>query len=1083
MNYYSNYQSFRLYTGLLRKIPICMRITVVLLFVLLFQAHAEVSYSQATRISLNLSNSTIEEVLNNIEENSEFYFLYNSKLINVDRRVAVHAKNKSIDSILSEIFDGTDVRYRVEDKQIILSNSTVSPRIQQDKKLTGRVIDEKGESVIGANVVVKGTTTGTVTDMDGTFTLDISNPNSILQISYIGYNTEDVALNGKSTVKVQLTVDSKTLEEVVVVGYGKLKRSDIATAVVSVTPSNFNSGGTRDPMSLLEGKVAGLSITRTEGANPNSGVAYQLRGVTSLTGSTSPLIVIDGVPDGNMDLLQPEDIESIEVLKDGAAAAIYGSRANAGVILITTKKGEKGTNSIEYSTFFTNYRLAKRPDFLTADEYRSFMKDPNNPKSGQMKDFGSSTDLYDELINKNNLSQSHNLAISGGTEATTYRGSLYYNDYQGIGKQNQRQNYGARVMLNSKGYDDMLTVQLNLATNFNYANLLGGGGWETANTFNPTIALTDELEQMVNPVNRLSEHRNKRNQQTTQASGKVGFEPIKNLIFSMFGSVVRDSYVDSEYINVNSWESSQNYEGLGYAKKETQLDIKGVVEPTVEYSTLIKKVHSISAVGGYSYQYNVWEKHGEENRGFLNDVTQDNDLGAGSWNSEGKAGMWSEKQEDKLIAFFGRVNYSFDNRYVAQISLRHEGSTKFGADQKWGNFPSYSVAWNASNEEFMKQFGFLNLLKLRVGYGVTGNSGISRYRSIVQLGTGGFYLSPDGKWVQSYGPASNPNPNLKWEKKKELNLGIDFGFLNNRIGGAIDIFNRTTSDLLETYTAQQPPFIFNDIYTNVGDITSKGIEITLNTIPVVTKDFTWKADLTASHSVNRLKSFSNQLYTIDYKEYGDIGGYGALGNSIRTYAGDKIGNFYGKRFAGFNEEGKWLFYNAKGEKVLADAINSGEDYSVIGNGVPKLYMSWSNYLRYKNFDLSILFRGKFGFDVLNRMEMAYGNKVTLPTNVLVSATTKHAELNDTYQYSDYYLEKGDFVKLDNVTVGYNFRSTSGNKKIPQFRIYFTARDLFTITGYDGLDPEVNDTGLEPGLDSRDRYPITRSFTLGLNVKF
>nr|WP_320037550.1 TonB-dependent receptor [uncultured Bacteroides sp.] len=961
------------------------------------------------------------------------------------------------------------------------TNLEVSSVTQQVKKISGVVKDSKGESIIGANVSVKGTKKATVTDENGNFTLSVPS-GAVLQISFIGYITKDVSVGNKSSLTIELSDDSKTLDEIVVVGYGTLKRSDVATAVVSVKPGDFNMGGSRDPMSLLEGKVAGLTITRTGGVDPNSGVAFQLRGITSLTGSSSPLVVIDGIPDGNMDLLQPEDIESIDVLKDGSAAAIYGSRANAGVILVTTKKGVKGSVKIDYSTFVTRHSVAKRPDFLDADQYRAYMKDPSNPKAGQMTDYDHSTDFYDALINKDNLTYSHNLAVSGGNEVTDYRASVYFNDYQGIGKSNERKNYGARVLLNAKGFNNKLTTMVNMATNFNTANMLGGGGWETALTLNPTLALTDEVEKMVNPINRLSAHKNKRNQQTTSVSAKVGLELIKDLKVSIFGSFLKDNWHDSEYINVNSWESKQNYEGLGYARKEENIDTKGTVEPTIEYSSLIKGVHNISAVAGYSFQYNLWEALKMENRGFLNDVTEDNDIGSGSWLGSGKAGMYSEKQDDKLIAFFGRLNYSYDNRYVAQFSLRHEGSTKFGKNNKWGNFPSASIAWNVSNEQFMKQFSFLNMLKVRLGYGETGNSGIGRYNSIVQLGTGGFYLGPNGKWVQTYGPTSNPNPELKWEKKKELNFGIDFGFLNNRIGGTIDIFNRKTSNLLEWYNTQQPPFIFNDIYTNVGEVSSKGIEVTLNTIPVITKDFMWKANFTASHTNNVLESFSNQLYTVDYKEYGDIGGYGALGNSIRTYAGDKIGNFYGKRFAGFSETGEWLFYNKSGEKVHADAIGDG-DMAVIGNGVPKFYLSMSNYLKYKDFDLSVSFRGKFGFDVLNTGEIAYGNKITLPTNVLVSATTTHAALNDTYQYSDYYLEKGDFVKLDNLTIGYNFKNKSGDKRIPQFRIYFTARDLFTITGYKGLNPEVNDTGLAPGLDSRDRYPITRSYTIGLNVQF
>lgn len=955
---------------------------------------------------------------------------------------------------------------------------------QGGKTITGVVKDHQGEPLPGVVVAVKGTTTGTYSDIDGKYSLSVPNTNLTLTFSFIGYITQEVALNGKSSLNITMQENTQQLDEIVVVGYGSLKKSEIATAVSSIKPEDFNYGGGRDPMSLLEGKVAGLTITRTDGVNPNSNAAFQLRGVTSLSGSQSPLIVIDGIPDGNLDLLQPEDIESMEILKDGSAAAIYGSRANAGVILITTKSGRKGELRMEYSTFVTKHYLAKAPRVLTADEYRAYMNDPNNPKAGQMVDYGSSTDFYRALVDKDNLTYTHNLAISGGNDAATYRASLFYNDFDGIGLQNDRKNYGGRMSLNARGYDNMLTAQINLAINHDYKNLLGDSDdlWKTAAIMNPTLGLHDEVEQMVNPINRMSEHRQKRDGQNTVVSGKLGLEPIKNLIFSIFGSLQRDNWTESEYINVNSWESKQNHEGLGFAKKDAEQEIRGAVEPTVEYSKLFNNKHSLNAVGGYSYQYTLWERTKMENKGFLNDVTQDNDMGAGSWLASGKAKMESEKQEDKLIAFFGRVNYAYDSRYVAQISLRREGSTKFGANQKWGNFPSYSVAWNASNEEFMKGYNYLSLLKIRLGYGVTGNSGINRYQSIITMGTGGFYLSPDGRWVQTYGPSTNPNPNLKWEMKQEWNLGLDFGFLKNRIGGSIDIYNRTTKDLLGLYGTQQPPYIFSDIFINVGDIASKGVELTLNTIPVVGKGFMWKADFAASYTDNTLKSLSNDLYEQAYIENGNIGGSGDLGNAIRVYPGDRMGNFYGKRFAGFTDEGKWLFYNKDGEKVLADQIGDG-DMGVIGNGVPKFYLAMSNYIQYKNFDLNIVFRGKFGFDVLNVMDMQYGNKIALPNNVLKRAITTHANLNDTYQYSDYYLEKGDFVKVDNITVGYNFKSKSGNKKIPQFRVYFTGRDLLTMTGYSGLDPEVSDTGLNTGLESVDRYPVTRSFTLGLNIIF
>lgn len=957
---------------------------------------------------------------------------------------------------------------------------------QSGKKITGIIKNSEGDPIIGANIVVKGTSYGTTSDINGAYTLEVTS-GAILRISYIGYLPKDVQITNASSYPVTLTEDALTLDDVVVVGYGSLKKSDVATAISSVKPNEFNTGGGRDARSLLEGKVAGLVITRTGGSSPNSSVAIQLRGVVSMNGDQEPMIVIDGIPGGNMDLLQPDDIESIEVLKDGSAAAIYGSRGNAGVILITTKKGHKGENRMEYSTYLTRYYLAKTPDFMNASEYREYMAELNNPS--YMVDNGSSTNFYKELIDKDNFTQSHNLSFSGsGNNSTTYRLSLYYNDLNGLAKKDERKQYGARASLFGKAFYDLVTFQTNLATNFNNANLLGDNGWESSLGRNPTTPVYNEdgtfyenaSTSNPNYVARLYQEKNKRDQQTTSVDGKLSIEPLKDFKLSTFGSVTRNSYVDNVYYDKDSKASVDSYDGGGYASKSSYLQTKVAVEPTIEYSSVLFNDHSISAVGGYSYQHQFYETLSASNYDFLTDATEENDLGAGGGLTNGDAGMSSYKASEKLIAFFGRINYSYKNKYVAQVSMRREGSSKFGKNNKWGNFPSASVAWNVSHEDFMQQLDFLSNLKLRVGYGVTGNSGIDPYQSMAVLGTGGYYINDAGEWIQTYGPSNNVNYYLKWEKKKETNVGVDFGFLKNRITGTIDLFKRTTSDLLASSNSAVPSLLQSTVMSNVGTLTSKGVEFTLNFIPIDIKDFTWKVDLNGSTTSNKLVKFTNDP-DAEYKEYGSIGGFGALGYAIRTYAGDKVGNFFGKRFAGFDENGDWLFYTKDGEKVSADQI-SDEDMAVIGNGVPKLYASLSNYLKYKNFDFSISFRGKFGFDVLNRTELFYGNKTALAAGYNVLRSVRTDEVYSSYQYSDYYIEKGDFVKLDNITLGYTFNKIP-RLKIPQFRVYITGRDLFTITGYSGLDPEVTDTGLAPGIEWTDRTPITRSITLGLNVQF
>lgn len=959
----------------------------------------------------------------------------------------------------------------------------------------GHVQDELGKPIPGATILLKGTTTGTTADADGAYSLNVPDAAGTLVISAIGFTSQEVPIGNRSKIEVTLKTDVKSLNEVVVVGYGTQRRAEVTSAVATVKSEDFNQGGTRNALDLIQGKVAGLSVTRTQGNNPNSSPSIQLRGIVSVNGDLSPLIVIDGIPGGNLDLLQQDDIESFNVLKDGSAAAIYGTRGNAGVILITTKKGKNGPAHFDYSTYIQREVVAKRPRFLTADEWRAYRTDPNNTKAGQMQDLGASTDFYDLLINKNNLSQYHNLALSGGSTTGSYRASIYYNNADPITIQNGRRQYGGRLSLNQRGFRDMLSTQLDLATNFNKANLLGGNGGDFENALgrNPTQPVYNpngtfyEEGSTTNPIGRLNQESNQRDQNTTSADIRFTLEPIKGLRATAFGAIVRDAQNDNEYRQAGSRFSQIGtlngtpVRGTAYARKRNYLENNYTFESTLEYSRTLKEAHTFRVLGGYSYQYRVFESFEAGNSGFLNDVFQENNLGAGNFLQLGKSSLGSTKEDNKLIAFFGRVNYSFKDKYIAQFILRHEGSSRFGANNKYGDFPAASVGWAISQEPFMKGVSFVNDLKLRAGYGVTGNQGIPNYQSVVRLGTGNQYLNDDGVWRQTYGPNNNPNPNLRWERKQEVNLGVDFAFFGNRLTGAIDVYRRRTSDLLGNFNTQLPPFVQSTVFTNVGVIDNKGLEVTLSGTVMKTKNFSWGMDFTGSTQSNKLVSFSDDVYKTTFLNFGDIGGFGALGNAIRTIEGGPLGSFYGKRFAGFTPDGKWLFYKATGEVVTADKIAPNDDYAYIGNGVPKYYMSWNNRFQYKNFDLTLFFRGKFKYDILNLQQVFFGNKVYLPNNVLLDAITRNNQINDVLQYSDYYLEPGSFVKLDNVTLGYNFKFNT--TLIRNLRVYLTGRNLLTFTKYRGLDPEVDDTGLAPGIDGRGFYPRTRSFTAGLYVGF
>ena len=956
----------------------------------------------------------------------------------------------------------------------------------------GVVNDENGLPLPGVSVSVKGTATVVTTDTNGKFQIDAPSATSILVFTYVGYLPKEVTVGNQKTINVKLEANSTTLEnvEVVSIGYGSLSAKEVTSAVTHVGAEKFRQSGSRNPLDLIQGKVPGLQLTRTGGSNPNGGVSVQLRGAVTLSGSSSPLFVIDGIPDANPDLLQQDDIESVDVLKDGSGAAIYGTRANAGVIIITTKKGKAGPPQFNYSTYFRKEYVQNRLDFLNADEYR----DKIAAGEIKQKDFGSSTDFYDQLINHDNLSQNHNLNLSGGTDKTSYRASLNYRNLEGITLENGRKEYTLRLNVNQKGLNDRLNAQINLATNFNNANLLGGGGWESEMTKNPTLSNYNpdgsyrfDLTS-TNEFARLKQETNYRKQQTTSADAKVDLDIIDGLKASVFGSVTRNNNIDGQYRFKASEDSMENtdFPAGGYAYKADGLTQDFAVEPTLQYAKTFLDKHSVTAVTGYSYRYHIDEGSNASNRGFINDLMHEDNLSDGSALGIGKASMDSFKNDNTLIAFFGRVNYAFNNKYLAQFILRREGSSKFGANNKWGNFPAVSAGWNVSEENFMESIKFVNYLKLRVGYGLTGNSGFSNNASRVTLGGGGKYLFPDGKYYETYGPNRNPNPDLKWETKRELNIGLDYRLFDSRLTGAIDVFKRTTKDLLDTYTSPQPPYVQSSIYANVGTISSKGIELALSYAAVKSTDFSWNMDFTASALKNTLDTYSNDQFKVLYRTFGGIGGAGDLGDAITTYETGALGEFWGKKFAGFTDDGKWLFYNSAGEAVRNDQINNSKDKNLtdlqnLGNAIPKYYASWTHDFTYKNFDLRIFIRGKFDYKILNTTALTYGNK-TWSGNLLKDTFTKHNQINDTYMYSDYYLENGTNVKIDELTLGYNFKLQS--KWARNIRLYASGQNLATITGYSGNDPDfVQDTGFGAGIDNRSAYPSTRSFLVGLNVGF
>lgn len=1076
-----------------------MRLSVFFLLLFVAQTFATVTYSQQTKLTLKMQSAKVIDVLGKIEDESEFFFLFNQKLVDVERKVNVDVKNESIDKILTNLFENTNVSYLVKDRQIILT--TANPELgvlQQQKSVSGKVTDSSGASLPGVSIVIKGTTTGVITDMDGKYSLTRVPENAILQFSFVGMKMQEVAVAGKTTVNVKMEEDAIGIEEVVAIGYATQSRREVTGAVSGVKEESFNKGAiVSSPLQLIQGKIAGLAISRSSGGDPTAGVQMQIRGVSTVRGSEGPLVIIDGIPGGNLNTVVPEDIESIDVLRDGAAAAIYGTRGTNGVVLITTKKGQSGKPLVEYSAYMYTETWAKKPDVINGNEWRQMKSDFSKSgipqlvsKASSLVDYGGNTDWFDEITEKS-ISNVQNLSISGGSDGTKYHASLNYRNLNGFIRESSNEIWNGRISLTHKGLNDRLEVQMNLAGTSRSGHPVNYRVYREAMQRNPTLTVynpdgsynenSSYGGEYANPVAMLKQTQDDQQRSEMLASTLATFKIIDGLKFSTSVALQKYNEMNGYYLSRDNFQSIQSGSS-GEASRSAAQNVDRTLESTLNYVKTFNDIHNVNIVGGYSYQDFVYESFSASNRYFLTDAFGYNNLGAGLHLQDNKyrsGDVSSTKNSSKLIGFFGRANYNFKGKYLASVSLRREGSTKFGADNKWGMFPSFSAGWNISEEDFMKNISFISNLKLRAGYGVTGNQGIGNYISLERLSPAGMMLY-QGVWIPGYGPNSNPNPDLKWEKKSETNIGIDLGMLKDRITLNLDVYDRTTTDLLYEYAVPVPPNLYNRIWTNVGEMSNKGIELTIKATPVKRQDFSWQTNFNISYNKNKLVTLSNDVYQTKFQDLQNIGNPGLNSTpAFRLEEGQPIGNMFAYSFAGFNEAGKWLFWDKTNTNKLLASQAKYEDKRVVGNGLPKYWMGFTNTITYKNFDLTVFFRGAFAFDIVNTQRLFFENRNLLPNNLLSSSLT--STVLDDPQYSDYYVERGDYVKLDNLTLGYSLPANTSVFK--SMRIYASAQNLLTITNYKGQDPEISISGLTPGLDTRFLYPSVKTFSIGLNVKF
>lgn len=970
----------------------------------------------------------------------------------------------------------------------------------QQIDINGTVTDSTGEPLIGVSVTVPGTAMGAATDFDGKYSLQ-ADAKAKLRFSYVGYETHEEAVNGRNVIDVVMKEDSEVLSEVVVIGYGTMDKKELTSAISHVGEKDFLSVSSLDPSMMIQGKVPGVSITNTGAGDPNNQASIQIRGVSSRSAGLGPLIVVDGVPGGNLTNINPNDIASFDILKDGAASAIYGTRGSNGVILVTTKKGSKdGNTHTSYSGTFAWDKVKRELDMMSAQDYR----DVRLGWGDRGVDLGGNVDWLD-AVTRTGFTMQHTLTVSGGNERNNYRVSVDYRNANGIDLRSAREEYGARasVMHTTKG--GLFTISLNVAPRIIYRDNADWGVFCNAIEANPTTPIMDPENpnlyynfqgQVVgsNPVELQKLEKNHSDTKLLDWDGTIKLNLLPLLAkdgISNHHLSTQIMFADHQYSNNDSWfrpSTSTIAINGGYdgeASRAYSKERQYVVEWLANYNTQIAEKHNIKAMIGYSYQYSQYSGFNASNKDFPNNGLGSDNLGSGELaKEEGEVLMGSYRNDSKLISFFGRVSYDFEGKYLFTASLRHEGSSKFGKNNKWGDFPAVSAGWRISQESFMQDIDWINDLKIRTDYGVTGNQDFGSYLSLNTMSGFGYYFY-NGKYFQVWGPSKNVNPDLKWEKGKNWNVGLDFSLFANRFYGSLNYFNRRQQDLLGNYKVSVPPYLFDETFVNVGTMKNTGFEFDLNFNAVNATDFSYNFNVVGTVMSNKFVDFSNSQYVgQDFYNVCDTGDPYPFYSLQRIEKGKSLGNFYMWKYAGITTGGDWLVYDKDGDIIRASQATD-EDRQVVGNGMPKFTMSTSHNFRYKNIDLALFFRGAFGYDIFNIHDFYYGTR-NFSGNVLKKAYGKNFDINPDANpvVSDYFLERGDYFKLDMVTLGYTL-PTPKCRFLDRFRVYGTVKNVFTLTKFSGVDPstyQVN--GLTPGAQgSRTYYPSTRQFIVGVQLDF
>lgn len=970
--------------------------------------------------------------------------------------------------------------------------------------VTGRVKSTSGDPLIGVNVIEKGTTNGTVTDMDGNFSLRVEKGKTLV-FSYIGFLSQENVVRG-NRMNITLKEDTETLDEVVVIGYGSMQRKDVTSSITTVKAEDMNVGVITTPAQMLQGKVPGLTIANT--SDPNGSASISLRGASSLrTGEAmEPYYVVDGVPGVSISLVAPEDIESIDVLRDASATAIYGSKAANGVIIITTKKGKKdGRTSVSYSGYMAWDRTLKTLDMMTADELLSYAKTNNIT---QLNDYynvdnPANTNWQDEVL-RTGFSHNHNVSINGGNEKTNYSASLNFQDREGVVRGTNMDRLNARTFVQTKALNNRLELALSLNASIRNSStgptdIQGRSVLDAMYYYNPLVPVKNEdgtwyrnlnISQNYNPLSMINEDRYDTKEKLLQGTAQATLHIIDGLDWNLNLSYQNQQYIYNIY-NTTQTQLPSVVSKHGQADRSTTENIRKQMETYLNWNHTFADAHKVGIMLGYSWeQADNNDGFGLRVYNFYNDDLTYHNLGMAN-NMDINDVISNNLSTLRMISFYGRINYSYKSRYLLQATVRRDGSSAFGENNRWATFPSVSAAWRITEEQFMKNQHVFDDLKLRVGYGVSGNSlGFDAFIARPLYGATGWftYVNPDGSTsnYRMLGATRNANPDLKWESTSMFNIGIDFGFLHNRLSGTIEYYDKRTSDLIYGYPVSTNRYPYGTMTANVGNISNKGIEITINAVPVQTHNFTWSTTLNLSHNKNVVEKLTNASYSVPYIDMADPDV--VTGEKVqRIMEGSPIGQFYTYEWAGYNENGVSVFndYDADGNLIGTTDAPTDEDRRKTGSAQPKLTYGWNNDFTWKNWTLTAFFQGVAGNQIYNATRNYYNNVglVAAGKNVLSEvATEQNFSDSNAHHPSDRYLESGSYFRLATLTLGYNFGKLGD--WVNNLRIYATCNNVFTITGYKGLDPEVYLGGLTPGVDWRQtQYPRTRTFMVGVNVNF